>query len=152
MNDKWFGPLMAMLALALAGGVLWFVSSGMGGLSENLVYYWSPTELVEAGDKAHGATVRLGGQVEPGTMKWDPDANTLAFSVTDGTNTVPVQSTGAPPAMFKEGIGVVVEGHVDTEGNFSTDRVMVKHSNEYRAPEEGQHPDQVYKSLVMEDS
>lgn len=152
MKERWFGPLMGALALALAGGVLWFVSSGMGGLSENLVYYWSPTELIDAGDRAHGATVRLGGQVEPGSVDWNPETNVLAFRVTDGAQTVAVNSTGAPPQMFKEGIGVVVEGHVDDQGAFHTDRVMVKHSNEYRAPEDGQHPGEVFKSLVAEES
>jgi cytochrome c-type biogenesis protein CcmE len=152
MNERWFGPVIAILALGLAGGALWFVGSGMGGLSENLVYYWSPTELVQAGSKAHAATIRLGGLVEPGSMDWDPGKQRLAFRVTDGANTVPVSCTGAPPQMFREGIGVVVEGEFSHEGVFHTDRVMVKHSNEYRAPEDGEHPEQVFKTLVEEDS
>jgi cytochrome c-type biogenesis protein CcmE len=151
-------PLAAIAAVAVAGAALAWI--GMGDLGENLVYYWSPSELVAAGAKAHGATIRLGGQVEAGTVDWNPDTNqlkfvvtdgqepgsilsegtSLRFRVTDGTSAVPVASTGVPPQMFREGIGVVVEGTIK-DGQFATDRVMVKHSNEYRAPEDGEKPD-----------
>lgn len=145
------GPVVALVSLLIAGGALWFVSTGMGGLSENLVYYWSPTELVQAGPD-ESATIRLGGQVEPGTVHFDIDTNQLTFAVTDGSTTVPVRCAGAPPQMFREGIGVVVEGALHGDGVFHTDRVMVKHSNEYRAPGEGERASDVYSTLVMEES
>ena len=105
---------------------------------ENLVYYWSPTELIEREEKAVNATVRLGGMVKAGPGDdWDRKLP-LNFFITDAKHTIPVKATGAPPQMFREGIGVVVEGKLDEEGTFHTDRVMVKHSNEYRAPEEGE--------------
>ena len=108
--------------------------------NENLVYYWSPTELQAQGDRAIGATARLGGMVKAGTTEdWDKKLP-LRFFVTDGTNTVPVEATGAPPAMFREGIGVVLEGKLHEDGTFHAGRVMVKHSNEYRVPEDPQHP------------
>lgn len=152
MNDRMTRVLFGLVALLLAGGGVWFVSSGMGGLSENLVYYWSPTELVQAGPKAYTATVRLGGMVEPGSKTWDPENQLLDFRVTDGTTTVPVHCTGAPPAMFREGIGVVVEGHYSDTGVFETDRVLVKHGNEYRVPEDGAHPGKAFESLAEDAS
>jgi len=145
------GPVVAVLCLFLAGGALWFVSQGMGGLSDNLVYYWSPTQLVQAGPDAD-ATVRLGGQVEPGTVNFDPDSNLLTFTVTDGDSAVPVTCSGAPPQMFREGMGVVVEGALHADGVFHTDRVMVKHSNEYRAPTDSTEAAEVYSTLVTADS
>jgi cytochrome c-type biogenesis protein CcmE len=51
---------------------------------------------------------------------------------------VHVKSTGAPPQMFREGIGVVVEGTMTRAGYFQSDRLMVSHNNEYRAPKDGQ--------------
>lgn len=152
MNERWFGPVVALIALTLGGGALWFVSTGMGGLSEDLVYYWSPTELQDAGDKAYSATVRLGGMVEQGSVDWSPGEQTLKFRLTDGDATVLVHSTGSPPQMFKEGIGVVVEGQYDPQGVFHTDRVMIKHSNEYRAPDEGEHPSKMFETLAAEDA
>ncbi len=140
--------LAGLGALAVAAGALGFLV--WGNLEENVVYYWSPTELVEHGDKALEATVRLGGLVVPASVDWKPEVQQLAFQITDGTQTIPVQCTGAPPQMFREGIGVVVEGQMQTDGVFRTDRVMVKHSNEYRAPDDGDMP--AIPHTLVEDS
>jgi len=132
-------------ALAVAGAALAFVA--FGNMGENLVYYWDPTQLIEAGAKAEGATVRLGGMVKKGTLDWQADTNELKFEVTDYKHTVSVVSTGAPPQMFREGIGVVVEGHMGEDGVFRSDRLMVKHSNEYKAPADGVDVEAMYKSV-----
>ena len=121
-------------ALVGAGAALGAIS--FGNIGENLVYYWDVTQLVERRAEAAGAVVRLGGQVQPGTVDWNQEQNLLRFTITDGKQTVPVECTGAPPQMFREGIGVVVEGTVTSSGVFSSDRLMVKHSNEYKAPSE----------------
>jgi cytochrome c-type biogenesis protein CcmE len=52
--------------------------------------------------------------------------------------------------MFREGIGVVVEGKLTPDGVFRSHEVMVKHNNEYRPPEAGERPEDMYKSLVQE--
>ena len=77
--------------------------------------------------------------VKAGTEK--QEGTVLRFEVTDGTTSTPVETTEIPPAMFREGIGVVVEGSLDDGGHFKSKRLMVKHDNEYRAPEGGQMPD-----------
>ncbi|MBX2802888.1 MAG: cytochrome c maturation protein CcmE [Myxococcales bacterium] len=128
MRNRLFGVAAVLVA---AGALAWIAMSDLG---DNLVYYWSPTELMTA-ENAQDATVRLGGMVVPGTMKHDTDKAHLAFDVTDGTTTVSVFSEGNPPQMFREGIGVVVEGQLAGDGVFKSDKVMVKHSNEYEAPD-----------------
>ena len=135
MNGSLQRRLFLVGALVVAGGALGAVA--FGNMGENLVYYWDPTQLVAAGEDGVGATVRLGGVVKPGTVDWRPAENALAFEVTDGKATVRVKATGAPPQMFREGIGVVVEGTLTEAGTFESDRLMVKHSNEYKAPPEG---------------
>lgn len=140
--------LYIVVAIALIGGALAFVS--FGNLGENLVYYWSPTELEANRDKAVGATIRLGGLVEAGSVK--NDGATLSFVVTDGTRSVPVHTSEIPPAMFREGIGVVVEGTVDGSGQFTSRRLMVKHDNAYKAPEAGQMPDKQAMFDVVEET
>jgi cytochrome c-type biogenesis protein CcmE len=124
-----------VVALLVASAALGFVA--FGNIGENLVYYWDVGQLYDAGDKAVGATIRLGGVVKEGSVDWKPDDSHLAFTVTDGEREVPVECSGAPPQMFREGIGVVVEGTMTPGGVFTSDRLMVKHSNEYKAPEEG---------------
>jgi len=132
-------------ALGVAGVGLGVVA--FGNLGESLVYYWDPTQLVEAGDKAEGATVRLGGVVETESVVWVEEANELSFQVTDTKHSVAVINRGAPPQMFREGIGVVVEGTMGADGVFQSDRLMVKHSNEYRAPEEGTESADLYATV-----
>ncbi len=132
-------------ALSVAGVGLGVVA--FGNLGESLVYYWDPTQLVEAGDKAEGATVRLGGVVETESVVWVEEANELSFQVADAKHSVAVINRGAPPQMFREGIGVVVEGTMGADGVFQSDRLMVKHSNEYRAPEEGTESADLYATV-----
>jgi cytochrome c-type biogenesis protein CcmE len=142
--------LFAVGALLMAGAALAWIS--MGSLGDNLVYYWSPTELIGKGERAVGATVLLGGLVSPGTVDWRPEDQFLSFQVTDGDISVPVECYGAPPQMFREGIGVVVEGSLGADGVFKTEHVMVKHSNEYKAPDEGERPEDIYRTLMVEES
>jgi cytochrome c-type biogenesis protein CcmE len=118
-----------------------------GGIGENLVYFLTPQELAARGDRAYDVPLRLGGQVEPGSVVWNAQAVDLKFRITDGAHSVAVHSSGAPPQMFRDGIGVVVEGRYHRPGVFESTSVMVKHSNEYRAPKEGEKPAEMYRSL-----
>ena len=132
-------------ALTVAALALGFVA--FGNIGQNLVYYWDPTQLVAAGDKSIGATIRLGGVVKAGSLDWDPDASELKFVVSDGNEDVKVHCTSAPPQMFREGIGVVVEGTMTKNDVFTSSRLMVKHSNEYKAPKEGAAVEDLYQTV-----
>jgi cytochrome c-type biogenesis protein CcmE len=131
--------------LAVAGALVLLVR---GGLKDNLVYFLTPTELQARGASAYGEAIRLGGQVEPGTVQWNADAHDLRFIVTDGKTKIPVHSTGTPPSMFQAGIGVVVEGKFAPDGIFQSDNLMVKHSNEYHPPTKGESPRETFKTLL----
>lgn len=135
----------AMVVIIGAFGYLMY-----GGVEENLVYFLTPSELIAKGEKVMDRPVRLGGQVVPGSVEWNADSLNLRFRVTDGTKEVAVQSSGAPPQMFRAGIGVVVEGKYHKAGVFESHSLMVKHSNEYRPPKngEGGHPARLDKSLI----
>src|SRR5688572_23034674 len=128
-SRRWF----ALGAVAVAVAAL--VAITAGGIGQNLVYYWGPTELHAAGPKAVGATIRLGGLVKKGTLVRHPDGSTLEFDVIDRPGAaVRVKTHSVPPQMFREGIGVVVEGTMTEAGHFESRRLMVSHSNEYRVP------------------
>jgi len=141
------------IALAIAAIALALTYLAAGGIGENLVYYWSPSEIHDAGDKAVGASVRLGGLVVPGSIRYGDDLD-LFFEVSDNDNIVPVYANTVPPAMFREGIGVVLEGTMRSDGTFTTQRLMVKHDNEYKAPEEGDDRgmEELMKSMQFEAS
>jgi cytochrome c-type biogenesis protein CcmE len=127
-RTRWF----AVGALAVAAAAFAIITAG--GIGENLVYYWGPADLHAAGDKAVGATIRLGGKVAEGSVRYGAGASNLEFDVADGKAVVHVRSSGVPPQMFREGIGVVVEGTMTSAGVFESQRLMVSHNNEYRAP------------------
>jgi len=124
--------------LALTVAALAFVVIAAGGINDNLVYYWTPKDLRAAGGKAYGATIRLGGMVSPGSIRRF-GATGVEFDVRDAAAVVHVKSSGVPPQMFRDNIGVVVEGTMTRGGSFESHRLMVSHNNQYRAPKSG-HP------------
>ena len=134
--------VLALFAMAAAFGLL-----ASGVLTANLVPYHDPSAILAAGPEAIGPTVRLGGQVEQGSVDFDQESRVLSFRVTDGERALPVQTSGVPPELFREGIGAVIEGTMGEDGVFHGSRILVKHSNEYRAPVEGKHPSDIYKTV-----
>ena len=138
----------ALVAGALAAGIGAFGWLAWGNIDDSIVYFLTPTELHARGAAAVDAPVRLGGMVKAGTVRWDAQRLDLRFTVTDGGRDVRVRSRGAPPQMFRDGIGVVVEGRWGRDGTFHSSSLMVKHSNEYRAPRPGERPAEMYRSLM----
>lgn len=129
-------PRLRVLLLAGAGiGTLAWVASN--GLTSNLVYYETPSDLL-AKDAAAGQRVRLGGLVEQGTVH--EFSGGVTFVVTDGAHEMAVDQRGGVPSMFQAGRGVVVEGAYGTDGVFHGDTVLVKHDNVYRPPSPGATP------------
>lgn len=143
-RSRWF---LIAAAVVILGGFSYLV---YGGIESNLVYFLTPSELKDKGDAAFNEPVRLGGQVVPGSVQWNAEAIDLRFKLTDGTSTLTVHSSKAPPQMFREGMGVVVEGELTSSGVFRSDNLMVKHSNEYKAPhgEGGPPPKEMYESIL----
>jgi cytochrome c-type biogenesis protein CcmE len=150
MNNKRVLLIAGVLVIAAGFGYLIW-----GGIGSNLVFFVTPAELSAMqqtkGKQVHKMPVRLGGMVVANSVKWDADNLDLRFTLADGSHNFPVHSKGAPPQMFKEGQGVIVEGTLSPNGVFESTNLMVKHSNEYRAPAEGgKMPREMYKSLIKE--
>lgn len=148
MSRRLAGRMWKGVGLAAIAGALVYLIAG--GLRENIVYFLTPSEIHAEGPAVHDRPLRLGGQVKPESVEWDTETRELRFILTDGGGEIPVHSVGAPPAMFREGIGVVVEGHYRAGEVFESDNVMVKHSNEYAPPEEGASPREAYETLLPE--
>lgn len=132
--------------LAALGLATWLV---LGAFRNNLVFFFSPTE-VAAKQVPQGQTFRIGGLVESGSFKRDPDGLTMHFAITDTANRIPIVYQGIKPDLFKEGGGCVAEGRMGPDGIFHADRVMAKHDENYMPPEAGQAIDKAKaaKSLV----
>jgi len=143
MNKRLFG---IAIAVVIAGVFAYLL---LGGLGENLVYFLTPQELLAREEKGIDVPVRLGGQVAPGSVQWNATAIDLRFKLTDGSKEVIVHSRSAPPAMFRDGQGVVVEGRYGRDGIFRADNLMVRHNEEYRAPKPGEAPREMYRTLMQ---
>jgi cytochrome c-type biogenesis protein CcmE len=133
----------------LGGGLIAAIVVMMAllSLSENSVYFLTPLEAATKAPSLQGKDVKVGGMVVVGSVEWQPEQLSLAFTLTDMTETlIRVSHHGTPPDMFKEGSGVVVEGRLSPDGKAMVGHtLMVKHSEEYKIPESGQSMD---KALI----
>ena len=137
-SGKGIGPrrLVALAALALAIGIGFVAAQSLAGTA---VYYLTPTEAKERG-LGPGQTARLGGQVEAGSLRYEPASRDLRFVIGDGVSRVEVVGTGAPPGLLREGAGAVVEGSFGADGVFRATQVIAKHDEVYQAPPPGATP------------
>jgi cytochrome c-type biogenesis protein CcmE len=113
--------------IALAVGLI------LNALTDSIVFFHSPTEIVEK-HLAPGSRVRLGGLVKEGSIVRS-DKLDVRFDVTDGNKTVPVTYHGILPDLFREGQGVIAEGALDGAGHFKADSVLAKHDEKYMPKE-----------------
>jgi cytochrome c-type biogenesis protein CcmE len=122
-------PLLTMAVVVLAAvGML-----AATGLQGSLVYYKTPSELLT--DPAlEGERLRLGGLVAESSVSRGPDG--VRFVLTDGVHEVRVVNSESPRGVFAEGQGALVEGIYGADGVFRSDLLLVKHGNEYQAPDE----------------
>ena len=105
------------------------------GIRGNVIYYYNVSEAVAKVDSQGQSRFRLAGAVVNKSVS--SNGETTTFKVTDGQKTVTVIHKGDPPDMFKDGAPVVAEGHwaKNKEGKiFDSDRIMIKHGNEYTPP------------------
>jgi cytochrome c-type biogenesis protein CcmE len=118
---------------------LYFVMLGLLGLGagmalvltalqDDIVFFFSPTEIAER-KPGPDTRIRLGGLVEAGSVLHQGE--TILFSVTDTIESLKVSYTGLLPDLFREGQGVVAEGHMNTEGIFIASNVLAKHDENY---------------------
>ena len=117
-------PAVGLVILALGYVVF-------GGLDDNLVYYLTPEEAVEQRvEYPDGERFRLGGFVVEGSVTDTDDG--VAFTVVEDGVSVDVAHVGTPPQLFRDNIGVVVEG-AWAGAVFESDTLLIKHDEEYRS-------------------
>jgi cytochrome c-type biogenesis protein CcmE len=125
---------LILLSAALVA-VLVAVLLAMWGLKSQASFFYTPADIV-AGKASDGKAARLGGMVEKGSIRRDPDGVTIHFMVTDGTARTPVVYRGIVPDLFREGSGAVAEGRMQ-RGVFLADQILAKHDERYMPPELG---------------
>lgn len=120
--------------LLVVAGILVGTAVGVGialkAFSGNLLYYYTPTQVL-AKHLGTSRTFRLGGLVEKGSVHRKSGSLTIRFVVTDNRHTIPVVFTGVLPNLFRQGQGVIANGHLNSKGTFVANDVLAKHDSKY---------------------
>jgi cytochrome c-type biogenesis protein CcmE len=111
------------------------------GLDNATVYFRTADEAVAQRDQLGDRRFRIEGDVVDGSVR--QDGNNVSFTLTSKSVEVPVVHKGDPPELFRPGIPVVLEGRFQDD-HFSSDRMLVKHSETYVA----ENPERVTPSSV----
>jgi len=133
---------MVLVGLLVAG-VFLAGYLGIKAFSENLLYFYTPSDVLE-GKAPNDKSFRIGGLVEDGSVK--RDGMLVNFSVTDNAESIDVIYEGILPDLFREGQGVVASGSIDKECSkgwvgmkcnrtFIANEVLAKHDENYMPPE-----------------
>tara|TARA_B100000029_G_scaffold82915_2_gene73921 strand:- start:2813 stop:3241 length:429 start_codon:yes stop_codon:yes gene_type:complete len=102
-------------------------------LEENVVYFFSPTEIYNKTDIAFNKKIRIGGLVKVNSII--KNEGSINFIITDLKNEIIVNYTGLVPNLFSEGKGVVAEGELRDKKYFVAHEILAKHDENYMPPE-----------------
>jgi cytochrome c-type biogenesis protein CcmE len=129
-------PRYKRLSWIVAGIAVLGVASALvlNAFNRNLVFFFTPSQVVSK-EAPLDRTFRIGGLVEPGSLKRQPDGLTVQFVVTDTAKSLTVVYRGILPDLFREGKGVVTQGRLNPDGTFVANEVLAKHDENYMPPE-----------------
>ena len=105
-------------------------------LEENVVYFFSPTEVYNKKKISLNKKIRIGGLVKPGSI--ENNQTSVNFIITDLNNEIIVSYNGLVPNLFAEGKGVVAEGKLKDKKYFIANKILAKHDENYMPPEVGE--------------
>lgn len=134
----------SMMKWLIVGGIAAMVVLIVTQLNfgDGMVYFYTPKEVLAKKAEVADKPVMVGAMVKAGTVNWQPEELKLDFVLTDFKgHEINVKHTGVKPDLFKENQGVVVEGKFASDGTLRAHKLIVKHSEEYKVPHEGESVD-----------
>ena len=102
-------------------------------LKENVVYFFSPTEIHNKANISFDEKIRVGGLVKINSVS--KNGTSINFIITDFKKEIIVSYKGVVPNLFSEGKGVVAEGKLKDKKYFVADKILAKHDENYMPPE-----------------
>ena len=124
---------LGLIGLMVAGVAIG-LTFALKALDENIMFFFSPTEVVE-GKAPKDRLFRMGGMVVNGSVSRPGDGLTNQFDLTDNGEIVTVRYTGILPDLFREGQGIIANGKISDDGIFVAQEVLAKHDENYMPPE-----------------
>jgi cytochrome c-type biogenesis protein CcmE len=138
MNSRRQKRLWSVLSIVIL--VAGAIGAMLYALQQNINLFYTPTQLVEGigKDKIRpeiGQRLRIGGLVVEGSVQRDPDSLLVRFDLVDTGPIVTVEYNGILPDLFREGQGIVAQGHLVSERLIRATEVLAKHDEEYMPAE-----------------
>jgi cytochrome c-type biogenesis protein CcmE len=122
------------LIVLMIVGVAVGVSFALKALNENIMFFFSPADIL-AGKAPVNKEFRVGGLVVDGSVARPGEGLTVEFDLTDNDSVVKVKYTGILPDLFREGQGIIANGRLNDSGQFIASEVLAKHDENYMPPE-----------------
>jgi cytochrome c-type biogenesis protein CcmE len=124
---------LVLLLLAI-GAVLGAVLLAMWGLRGSASFFYAPEDIARDGRPAVDRAVRVGGMVR--RIERLPDGVSIRFTIGDTSpSTIQASYSGITPELFREGGGVIADGHFQADGSFRATNILAKHDENYMPPE-----------------
>jgi cytochrome c-type biogenesis protein CcmE len=120
---------LSLLLIFLIIAVFFILKS----LTNNILYFKSPTDIQLSQDIIFSKKIRVGGMVKKNSI--NINNKEIKFIITDLKNELAVSYSGTVPNLFSEGKGVVAEGKLQDKNFFIADRILAKHDEKYMPPE-----------------
>jgi cytochrome c-type biogenesis protein CcmE len=120
----------AALVVVVVGTLVWLAAAGM---KENNTYYKTIAELSQMGDQAYGKRIRVGGDVEPGSIQ--RVGASVQFVITQDKTRLKVAYKGTDPLpdTFKDGAQALADGKLSRDGVFEARQIQAKCASKYEA-------------------
>ena len=122
--------IFLILLLLSASVIIFFI---LKSLEENVVYFFSPTEIYDKPNISLNTKIRIGGLVKENSLS--KNQKSIKFIITDLKNEIIVSYNGLSPNLFSEGKGVIAEGQLKDKKYFVADKILAKHDENYMPPE-----------------
>ena len=119
-----------IFSISLATTIIFFIFKS---LEDNVVYFFSPTEIYNKADISFNEKIRIGGLVKENSLV--KNQKSIKFIITDLKNEIIVSFNGQVPNLFSEGKGVIAEGKLRDKKYFVASRILAKHDENYMPPE-----------------
>ena len=118
------------IAIVLSALVIFVI---LRSLEENVVYFFSPTEIYNKTNISFNEKIRIGGLVKENSIS--KKNSSINFIITDLKKEIIVSYKGIVPNLFAEGKGVVAEGKLKDKKYFVANKILAKHDENYMPPE-----------------
>lgn len=99
--------------------------------NDNVMFFYTPTDLIEKNIKASNKIIRVGGFVKSGSIKRQDNSLDVTFTMTDNKNELTVNYTGILPNLFKDGQGSIAKGILRDRAEFIAEEILAKHDEKY---------------------